>query len=284
MTRTGRWPRRSGRQWLRGVSALLGVGGWIVVGVALVGLIGPLLLSADPLTTSPDILAPPSAQHLFGTDDSGRDVFARTVYAARLDLFIALSSALLSAVVGSVYGAVAGYSRSALGGTMTRSLDVLQSFPLFIFAMMLVVFSGRSTLTIIIAIAFVNAPVFARLARATTLSLRDKPFVKAAICAGASRTRVIVRHILPNFSGQGMEQLTTTTGWAIIITAGLSFVGAGIRPPTPEWGSMVSVGAESLISGYWWTSVFPGAAILLTVLGLTLWGGRLNRALDPYRT
>lgn len=263
---------------------VIGFGGWLVIGVILFGVVGPLIIETDPLRTSDERLVPPSSAHPFGTDDDGRDVLARTMHAARVDLRIAILSALLSAIIGTAYGATAGYSRRLMGTAMMRLLDVVQSFPAFIFAMALVVFTGQNTRNIVIAIGFVNAPVFARLARATTLTLRDKPFVHAARCAGASRTRIVWRHILPSFSGQALEQLSTTTGWAIILTAGLSFVGAGVQVPTPEWGSMVSVGAQSLIFGQWWASVFPGLAILVTVLGFSLLGGRFARVLDPRRT
>jgi peptide/nickel transport system permease protein len=272
-------------QFRKGVSAAsrglqqFGLPGIFAGCLLLVAILGPLLLNVSPLDTSAERLEPPSGRHIFGTDNAGRDVFARTVFAARIDLTIAIASALLSGLVGTIYGLVAGHSRRFVGPLMMRALDVIQAFPAIIFAMTLVVFSGQSLRNIVLAVAFVTAPTFARLARATVMEVRDMAFVRAATCAGCSTRRILIGHILPSFRGPGFEQLSTTISLAIILTAGLSFVGAGVQVPTPEWGAMVAIGARSLISGEWWASVFPGIAILLTSLAFGVLGARLRRTL-----
>jgi peptide/nickel transport system permease protein len=224
-----------------------------------------------------------------GTDVSGMDIFSRVIYSGRIDLTIALFGTLFSLLIGSPLGLIAGYFSGTKGvwgwiseGIM-RSADVLQAFPVFVLAIGLVAALGQSVRNVIFAIAFVNAPIYLRLLRTQALSLRERRFVEAARVAGNSELRIVFRHILPNAAAPAIVQLSVTMGWAVLLTAGLSFVGAGVEVPTPEWGSMIAVGAQNMITGQWWPALFPGIAIALTVLGFALVGDSLEFMLDPVR-
>lgn len=261
-----------------------------VVAVLFVLLIplAPVIVPHSPTApNSAAVLLPPGATHLFGTDINGMDVFSRVVYAPRVDLVIALLGTLISFVVGSLLGVMVAYlsnRRGPLGwiaeGTM-RVADVIQAFPVFVLALALVAVAGNSARNVVIAIAFLNVPVYLRLLRARGLSVRTRTYVEAARCAGDSDLKIMFRHILPNSLAPAFAQLSVNFGWAILLTAGLSFVGAGVRPPTAEWGLMVSVGAGNIITGQWWPSLFPGLAIALVVLAFALVGETLEHVLDP---
>lgn len=232
-------------------------------------------------------LQPPSADHYFGTDASGLDVFSRVIYAARIDLSIALIATSIALITGVPLGAIAGYldQVKGVGGGLSealmRAMDVIQAFPVFILTMALVAALGPSEINIVTAVAFVNAPVFLRLIRSEVLALREKSFVEAARCLGNSDMQIIFKHVLPNSLGPALIQASVTMGWAILLTAGLSFVGAGVRMPTAEWGIMISVGARNLITGEWWPALFPGFALGLAVMGFALVGDGLQQFLDP---
>jgi peptide/nickel transport system permease protein len=212
-----------------------------------------------------------------GTDASGYDIFSRVIAAPRTDLTIALVANGLSLLVGVLLGLIAGYYRNWMTELLMRVSDVMQSFPVFISAMVLVALAGRSTANIVIALAFVYAPIYLRLTRSEVLSQRTRGFVEAARALGNSEISIALRHVLPNSLTPALIQASVTVGFAILLTAGLSFVGAGVRPPTPEWGLMISVGANQIILGEWWPSVFPGIAISLTVFGFAVLGNALER-------
>ena len=185
---------------------------------------------------------------------------------------IALGGALISLVIGTFLGLIAGFYRNWASEFMMRISDVLQSFPVFITAMILVALSGRQTGNLVLALALVYTPIFVRLTRAEVMAQSERGYVQAALAVGNSRWTIAIKHVLPNSLVPSLVQMSVTIGFAIILTAGLSFVGAGVRPPTPEWGSMIAIGAQQLILGEWWPSVFPGAAISLTVLGYAFVG------------
>jgi peptide/nickel transport system permease protein len=218
--------------------------------------------------------------HWFGTDATGFDVFSRVIAAPRVDLTIALLANGLSLVLGVFLGLVAGYFRNVLTEGMMRVSDVLQSFPVFISAMILVALAGRSTVNIVIALALLYTPIYIRLTRSEVLSQRVRGYVEAARALGNSELTIAVRHVLPNSLAPALIQSSVTIGFAILLTAGLSFVGAGVRPPAPEWGLMISTGANQIILGEWWPSVFPGIAISLTVFGFAVLGNTLERRYD----
>jgi peptide/nickel transport system permease protein len=231
-------------------------------------------------------LSGPSASHWFGTDQNGRDLFSRVIAAPRIDLYIAIVSTLFAMALGIPLGVLAtGSSRfgELFGEFMLRAMDVVQAFPVFILALALVAGFGPSAFNVIIALTVLQFPVFLRLTRGAALTVRGRTFVEAARIGGAGTFSVMARHVLPNSIGPALVGASVAVAQAILITAGLSFVGAGIRPPTPEWGAMISDGAQNLITGQWWPSVFPGIALGIIVLGYALVGDGLRFYLDPSR-
>ena len=196
---------------------------------------------------------------------------------------------LVSALAGGAIGAIVGYYegqrawRRALSATVMRSADVLQAFPVFVFAIALVAVFGQSVRSIVIAIAFVNVPIYLRLMRSQVLSIRQLRYVEAAYVAGASDLAILWRHIIPNAIAPLVAQLSINIGWSVLLTAGLSFVGAGVVAPTPEWGSMIAMGFQNVVTGQWWPSVFPGIALGLTVFGFALVGASIEVLADPAR-
>jgi peptide/nickel transport system permease protein len=265
--------------------------GLIAVGVLLVlAVIGPEIAPFPTITADPaNRLQPPNGTHWFGTDENGMDILSRILASPRVDVSVAFISIGIAVVVGTVLGVFAGFfegsrrrAASLLGETILRLLDVIQAFPVFILAMVLVAIRGASTENIIIAIAFVNMPVFLRISRAEILSLRERPFAEAAQSIGATDKSVAFRHLLPNAFPPIIAQISATMGFAILLTAGLSFVGAGVSPPTPELGSMISTGAHSMIIGLWWPSLFPGIALGIVVFSFAAAGEALAHLLEPH--
>lgn len=248
---------------------------------------GPLVGTHDP--TAEDFsatLAAPSGSHWFGTDPNGRDIFSRVIAAPRIDLYIAIASTIFAMVLGIPLGVLAtGTSRlgELLGEWLLRLMDVIQAFPVFILALALVAATGPSALNVIAALTVLQFPVFLRLTRSAALTVRNRAFVEASRISGAGRLAVMFRHVLPNSVGPALVGASVAVAQAVLITAGLSFVGAGIRPPTPEWGAMISDGAQNLITGQWWPSVFPGIALGIVVLGYALVGDGLRYYLNPAR-
>ena len=225
-----------------------------------------------------------------GTDATGMDVFSRVLYAPRVDLAIALLGTLLSAVLGVILGAIAGFydgSGKVAGfgsAFIMRSADVVQAFPVFVFAIAVVAVLGQSIQSLVMAIAFVNAPIYLRLMRSQCLSIRRMRYVEAAYVAGTSDFKIIVAHVIPNSIAPLLAQLSVNIGWAILLTSALSFIGAGVEAPTPEWGSMISMGFQNIVTGHWWPSIFPGLALAVTVLGFALVGSSIEILADPVRT
>lgn len=247
-----------------------------------VALLAPWIVPYDPLASdAAAALSPPSAAHWAGTDQIGRDVLSRLVAAARLDLFIAASAVFLSFVVGAVVGAFCGYAGGLLDRVVGRCVDVLMAFPLFILAMALVAALGTGAGNIIYATAIINLPFYIRFARAEVNARRNAGWVEAARLAGSSHRRVVLFVLLPSILPVMMVQISLNLGWAILNAAGLSFLGLGVQPPTPEWGIMVAEGARYISSGKWWLVVFPGLALMFAVLCFNLLGDGLRDLLDP---
>jgi peptide/nickel transport system permease protein len=252
--------------------------------------VGPQIVPFAPQQANPgNILQPPNRVNLFGTDQSGFDIFSRVLAAPQIDITIAVVSTLLSFAVGVVLGVLAGQAdgagrvRSAAAELLMRTMDVLQAFPVFILAMALVAAMGASPENLIVAVAFVSTPIFLRLARSEVLAIRQKAYIEAGVISGVSDLRIAFRHLLPNALSSALVQASVQIGWAILLTAGLSFVGAGVRVPTAEWGLMISTGARNMITGEWWIVFFPGIALGITVLGFALLGDGLRIYLDPTR-
>lgn len=223
----------------------------------------------------------PSWKHLFGTDSVGMDVFSRVLAGTKIDVTIALLGTACSVLVGIPLGLFMGYYKSFIMEFVARTLDLIQSFPVFVLAMVLVAVRGGGVGNIIFAIAFVNAPIYARLMRGQTIEQKAKPYVEASICAGNTDRSIIFKHILPNSLTPIFAQATVNLGWGVLMSAGISFIGAGVKPPTAEWGLMVSMGSSEIIIGQWWTSFFPGLAIVITVLGYALFGDAMQNYLNP---
>lgn len=261
------------------------IAGAVIVALMLVlAAVGPWIVPFDPRTAIPgEHLEPPSLVHLMGTDDNGMDVFSRVVASPQTDLTIAILGTLGAIAAGVPLGLVAGYYRGFVSELLMRLSDILQSFPVFILGMALVVMTGQEIRNVIYVVAVVNCPIYVRLIRGEVLFLRERPFIEAARATGGHDSWIIREHILPNAIGPVVANASVTIGWAILLTAGLSFIGAGVRVPTPEWGSMIAVGAKNIYTGEWWPSVFPGIALAVTVLGFALLGEALVHLTDRTR-
>ena len=227
-----------------------------------------------------EALLPPSAAHLFGTDIVGRDIFSRVLYAVRLDLELAFLSVSISYVVGVGLGILAGYLGKITDNVVMRSMDILFSFPSILFAIALSVAIGPSFWTLIIAITVVTIPTFARVARSTVLSTKNELYVTAAISIGAKKGHIMQRHILPVSVTPTIVLYALNLGAAVIVAASLSFLGVGIRPPTPELGAIITDGFQYIVSGQWWMTVFPGLFIVLLVIGFNMMGDAVREATD----
>ncbi|AOO79589.1 ABC transporter permease [Bosea vaviloviae] len=250
--------------------------------LCVLAVIGPWIVPFDPIASDvPNALLPPSAKYWAGTDQLGRDVFSRLIVAAGLDLAIAASAVTLSFVIGAVIGALCGYSGGRLDRYVGRFVDVLMAFPLFVLAMAMVAALGNRVENIVIATAIINLPFYIRFARAEVNVRRNAGWVEAARACGDSHVSVVLRFLLPNVLPAMAVQVSLNLGWAILNAAGLSFIGLGVKPPTPEWGIMVAEGARFISTGKWWLVAFPGLALMLTVLCFNLLGDGLRDILDP---
>jgi peptide/nickel transport system permease protein len=247
-------------------------------------LFGPLLVPYDPLATNTAVaLKPPSLHHLMGTDQLGRDLLSRVVVATRLDMAVAIFSVALVFVLGGISGIAAGYFGGWTDRLVGRLSDTIMAFPLFVLAMGIVAALGNTVTNIIIATAIINYPLYVRIARAEANVRRNAGFVQAARLSGNGEIRILLTQILPNILPIMMVQMSLTMGYAILNAAGLSFIGLGVRPPTPEWGIMVAEGAAFIVSGEWWIALFPGLALMLAVFCFNLLGDGLRDIVDPQR-
>ena len=252
--------------------------------IVLAAVFGPQIAPYDPLASNTaQALKPPSAQHWFGTDQLGRDVFSRVIVATRLDFFIAVTSVALVFLMGGLAGVAAGFFGGWTDRIVGRIADTIMAFPLFVLAMGIVAALGNKVQNIVLATAIVNFPLYARIARAEANVRRDAGFVEAARLSGNADWRILVSQILPNVFPILIVQMSLTMGYAILNAAGLSFIGLGVRPPTPEWGIMVAEGAAFMVSGQWWNAFFPGAALMIAVFCFNLLGDGLRDIVDPRR-
>jgi peptide/nickel transport system permease protein len=252
--------------------------------IAFCAVIGPAIVPYDPLASNASAtLQPPSFAHWFGTDQLGRDMLSRVVVATRLDFVIAVTSVVLVLAMGGLAGIAAGYFGGWTDRIVGRISDTIMAFPLFVLAMGIVAALGNTVTNIVIATAIINFPLYVRVARAEANVRRDAGFVQAARLSGNGEFRILLTQILPNIMPIMMVQVSLTMGYAILNAAGLSFIGLGVRPPTPEWGIMVAEGAANIISGEWWIALFPGAALMLAVFCFNLLGDGLRDLVDPQR-
>ena len=250
----------------------------------MLALFGPWIVPHDPLASNAAMaLQPPGAAHWFGTDALGRDIFSRVIVATRLDLGIAFSAVALSFVIGMPLGLAAGFFGGWWDRIVTRLSDTVMAFPLFVLAMGIVAALGNTVGNIVLATAVINLPFYIRVARAEANVRRSAGWVEAARLAGNGPARILAVHLFPNTLPPAMVQVSLNMGWAILHAAGLSFIGLGVRPPTPEWGILVAEGAAFIVSGEWWVSFFPGAMLMLAVFTFNLLGDALRDLFDPRR-
>jgi peptide/nickel transport system permease protein len=254
-----------------------------VAAVALVvvaALGAPWLAPYSPTEMDADLLAPPGARHLLGTDDLGRDVLSRVIHGASVSVLVGVISMGTAAGVGVPLGLLSGYRGGLVDTVIMRLLDGVMAFPAILLAIAIMAVLGPSLPNAMLAIGVIYIPPFARIVRASVLSLREREFVDAARGLGAGSLRIVGRHVLPNCVSPVIVQLSLGMGYAILVEAALSFLGLGVQPPQASWGSMLAEGRGFLDRAPWFAT-FPGLAIFVTVLGLNFVGDRLREALDP---
>ncbi len=266
----------------RNRTALIGFA--VVVAWLLLGLLAPVLPIADPDAQAlSERLKPPGGGHLLGTDDLGRDILSRLIHGARVSVPAGILVILVTGTIGSLLGAAAGYFGGAVDAVVMRVADAVLSFPSIILAMTITAVRGGPGLgNALIAVGFVLWPEYARLMRGQVLAIRSSEFVLAAESVGVSHPRILFRHVLPSADAPLIVKATIDVGAAIVLTAGLSFIGLGAVPPTAEWGAMIKQGADKGLQ-YWWYALVPGLAIMSVVMGLNFFGDGLRDALDPRR-
>lgn len=255
--------------------------GFVVMGVFALAALAPLLTPHNPEAQDPSrALEGLSWDHPFGTDQFGRDTFARILFGARVSLLVGLGAVTIALVVGLFIGVLSGFYRGKIDAIFMRSIDVALAFPLIIFATLIVVVLGPSLRTVILSVGVSLVPLFARLARSSVLSLREQEFFEAAVSVGCSNRRLMSHHVLPHVFPLIFVQATTAIGLAILSGAALSFIGIGVQPPTADWGRMVAE-ASPLVFVHPFLSVYPGLAIAVTALACNLLGDGLLAAADP---
>lgn len=265
----------------RFAASLIRAGTVVLALVVVAVLAGPYLVAWGPEEIDPAAsLAAPGGAHLLGTDVNGMDIWSRVLHAGRIDLGVAVTSVALAVILGSLLGLVAGYRGGWVDDVLMRVLDIFQAFPAFILALAVAALFGGGIANLILVIALVNAPAYARLVRAEVRGVRELPFVEASRAAGASTFGTLWRHVLPNSLTSVRVIAPLNCGWAMLTLAGLSFLGLGVPLPTAEWGAMISLGMGDVVAGRWWTSVPPGLFLLLCVLGFSLLGEGLQERAD----
>jgi peptide/nickel transport system permease protein len=262
--------------------ALFGIA--IICAWLVVGLFAPILPIADPDAQNlAQRLKSPGRDHFLGTDELGRDLFSRIIWGARVSVPAGMAVILVTGAIGCALGALAGYLGGAVDSIIMRAADTILSFPSIILAMTITAVRGGPGLgNALIAVGFVLWPEYARLMRSQVLAIRENEFVSAARAVGAGRSRILFRHILPSTDAPIIVKATLDVGAAIVLTAGLSFIGLGAVPPTAEWGAMIKQGADKGLQ-YWWYALVPGLAIMSVVMALNFFGDGLRDALDPRR-
>ncbi|MFC3041210.1 nickel transporter permease [Virgibacillus xinjiangensis] len=256
-------------------------GGFLILFFLIVAIVGPYFTPYDPNTQDVvNKLAPPSADNWFGTDHFGRDIFSRIIHGMSITLYVGFFSVILGATLGVLIGVVSGYYGGRIDTILMRLMDVLLAFPGILLALAIVSALGGSLFNVILAVAVSSIPVFARIVRGSTLSVKKLEYIDAMKALGASDARIIFKHILPNVSSPIIVQSTLSIATAILSASGLSFLGLGAQPPTPEWGAMLSDGRNYLFNAPH-VATFPGLAIVAVVLAFNILGDGLRDALDP---
>lgn len=257
------------------------VGLALFAAICVMALFAPWIAGIDPLEQSIiDKLQPPSATHWFGTDEFGRDVFARLVWGSRISLVVSVSAISIALVVGGTIGLVSGYVGGRFDMLVMQAMDVLLSFPALILGLIIVALLGPSLANLVIAIALTAVAPFARIARAPTLTVKERQFVEAARALGYGHARIVFVHVLPNILAEVLVMGSLWMATAVRVEASLSFIGLGVRPPTPTWGGMIRDGFENILDAPW-LCVYPGLAILALIFSLNMLGDGLRDATDP---
>ena len=254
----------------------------VILAITFIALFAPLIAPYDPNATDANqVMLSVSRHHLMGTDIYGRDVLSRVIHGARVDLLVALVATLIALGISSFLGSLSGYAGGWLDHLLMRIIDTVMSFPSFILAMGITAALGNNLINVVIAIAITHIPIYTRLIRGEMLHIREREYAEAARTVGNPTSRIIFYHLLPNCFPPVIVQATLAMGWAILTVAGLSFIGLGIQPPASEWGYMTAEGATYIVSGEWWIFLFPGLAIMITVLSFNMVGDALRDILDP---
>jgi len=254
---------------------------FLIASLVLIAIFAPQIATHDPYEINvKERLQPPSAEHLFGTDATGRDVFSRVVYGSRISLRVAIMVIIIAGTIGGTIGAVAGYVGGLVSEILMRITDIFLAFPSLVLALAVNAALGPGLNSAMLAISFGWWAAYARMIRGQVLAAKNNLYVEAARSVGASTLRVVVRHVLPNCINPTIVQASLDAGYVILTTAGLSFIGLGAQPPTPEWGFMVSAGRKYMVNHWWWAT-FPGLFITLTVIGFNMLGDFLRDLLDP---
>lgn len=267
------------RQMSKNKAAMVGMA--ILIVEIILAILAPYIMPYDYSTMDMTVcFAPPSAEHFFGCDDMGRDIFSRVLYGARFSLSSGILAVAIALVIGMTIGAVAGFFGGWVDNIVMRLLDVVQAIPGMVMMVVISAVLGPGFVNTIIAMAFGSIPGMARMLRAQMLKVRENEFIEAAVSINCSRTRIIISHLLPNCMSPMIVQATMGVAQTITLAAGLSFIGLGVQPPTPEWGAMLAA-ARQFIRQAPHLVIFPGLAIAVTVLSLNLMGDGLRDALDP---
>ncbi|WP_044748529.1 ABC transporter permease [Bacillus alveayuensis] len=269
--------------WYRFYKNKLAFSGLIIMVVyTILALLAPLIAPYGPLEMHPDqMLSAPNSEYIFGTDQFGRDIFSRIIYGTQISLKVGTISVGISLILGVTMGVVAAYYGKWVDSLVSRTTDVLFSFPDILLALALMAVLGTSLTNVMIAIGIVYTPIFARLTRGSVLSIKNSLYVEAARSIGVSNLQIVLRHILPNVMAPIIVQATLSFALAILTEAALSFLGLGVEPDTPSWGIMLNEGKDFMETA-WWIAVFPGVAITLAVLSLNVMGDGMRDALDPH--
>ncbi|MTD15476.1 ABC transporter permease subunit [Nakamurella sp. YIM 132087] len=261
----------------RNIGLVVGIG--ILGAMAVLGTVVPIVAGYGTVASPSTVLQAPSAGHWFGTDAFGRDIFVRSMAAIQIDLLLAVAVTLVGLAIGSVVGAISATIGGRFDAVVMRLTDILMAFPAFVLALVIAASLGNNALNAAIGVTIAYIPQFVRLTRAQALEIRSRDFVAAARVSGTPTLVVALQHVLPNAFRAPLVQASLIAGWVVLDLAGLSFLGVGVQPPTPEWGQMIAVGSGDLLLGNWWTALFPGLMILLAAAAFQLVGDRLERSI-----
>jgi peptide/nickel transport system permease protein len=272
--------RHGGLFWRLTRNRTIVIWGGVLLVLVVTAILAPLVAPYDPIKQSAELLKPPSRQHVFGTDDLGRDVLSRIIFGGRISLTVGLIAVGIAGGVGTVVGLISGFIGGALDAVTMRVIDVLMAFPGIILAILIMATLGASLVNVVIAVGISAIPWYARTVRGATLVVKENEYILSARALGATAGQIMYRHILPNVLGPVIVLATVGIAGAILAISGLSYLGLGAKPPSPEWGAMLSQ-ARVYLRKAWWITTFPGLAIMLSVFAINLIGDALRDALDP---